>query len=348
MHLESSTTAWPNAQRHRGPVAMDVRSLSGSFDPPYFRAPSHLHGPCQEPCQETTLDARTESERRYRPTKSSSKYTRKMTGHISSACVHCKKKHLRCDSARPCARCVREDKCSSCVDVEHKKRGRPPLKAKSQSTQQVFHSGLGFLQEHFPNGSPAPWRASLESSNVSQRNAQPIGISNEYDMKRWPAETRALPHALYTDSTFPASGPTATVTPYNSFSSSFGDTAVDSEQMLRPGPSRTETFPFWGRSPQTMSYLRPESPYSIFPQTTQIDLSPEVATTKSPTAAGFQLPSIKLIPHDHVMPPTTTRQQQQSHAPYGTRHFTHHEMGNLAVPYLKRPTMDIRTILRSH
>jgi hypothetical protein len=36
--------------------------------------------------------------------------TRKTKAHVASACVNCKKKHLRCDSARPCRRCVQSGK----------------------------------------------------------------------------------------------------------------------------------------------------------------------------------------------------------------------------------------------
>jgi len=36
--------------------------------------------------------------------------TRKTKAHVASACVNCKKKHLRCDSSRPCRRCVQSGK----------------------------------------------------------------------------------------------------------------------------------------------------------------------------------------------------------------------------------------------
>jgi Fungal Zn(2)-Cys(6) binuclear cluster domain len=35
---------------------------------------------------------------------------RKTKAHVASACVNCKKKHLRCDNARPCKRCVQSGK----------------------------------------------------------------------------------------------------------------------------------------------------------------------------------------------------------------------------------------------
>ncbi|KAL9104557.1 MAG: hypothetical protein Q9163_000531 [Psora crenata] len=48
--------------------------------------------------------------------------------HVPSACVNCKKKHLACETKRPCNRCIQNGKESSCVDVQHKKRGRPRLR----------------------------------------------------------------------------------------------------------------------------------------------------------------------------------------------------------------------------
>ncbi|KAL4973267.1 hypothetical protein BDW66DRAFT_168754 [Aspergillus desertorum] len=73
------------------------------------------------------------------------KTTRRTKAHVASACVNCKKKHLGCDPARPCRRCVLSGKADSCVDVTHKKRGRPPLKADEGSIRtyatQMDHRG---------------------------------------------------------------------------------------------------------------------------------------------------------------------------------------------------------------
>ena len=69
------------------------------------------------------------------------------------ACRNCKKAHLSCGKERPCARCVASDKtagcfhhlyqcsiadCSpqaTCIDAEHKKRGRPRLRKDQTSGQ---------------------------------------------------------------------------------------------------------------------------------------------------------------------------------------------------------------------
>ncbi|KAJ2894503.1 uncharacterized protein MKZ38_007497 [Zalerion maritima] len=60
---------------------------------------------------------------------------RKTKGHVASACVPCKKAHLRCDSQRPCGRCVNNGRKDACIDVQHKKRGRPRLRDDKDSSR---------------------------------------------------------------------------------------------------------------------------------------------------------------------------------------------------------------------
>ncbi|OQO00265.1 hypothetical protein B0A48_14052 [Cryoendolithus antarcticus] len=58
----------------------------------------------------------------------SARGSRKTKTHVASACVNCKRAHLSCDVQRPCGRCVTSGKQETCVDVAHKKRGRPRLR----------------------------------------------------------------------------------------------------------------------------------------------------------------------------------------------------------------------------
>ncbi|MCJ1351227.1 MAG: hypothetical protein MMC33_001210 [Icmadophila ericetorum] len=69
---------------------------------------------------------------------------RRAKAHVPSACVNCKRKHLACETQRPCNRCLQAGKevsflafqhlanltvqKATCVDVQHKKRGRPRLR----------------------------------------------------------------------------------------------------------------------------------------------------------------------------------------------------------------------------
>ncbi|KAF4126689.1 GAL4 [Geosmithia morbida] len=62
------------------------------------------------------------------PIVTSPRAQRKAKGHVASACVPCKRAHLRCDNQRPCSRCLTSGKQDNCVDVQHKKRGRPRLR----------------------------------------------------------------------------------------------------------------------------------------------------------------------------------------------------------------------------
>jgi hypothetical protein len=43
--------------------------------------------------------------------------TRRAKAHVASACVNCKRKHLGCDSARPCRRCVQAGKAVSYIPI---------------------------------------------------------------------------------------------------------------------------------------------------------------------------------------------------------------------------------------
>jgi len=53
------------------------------------------------------------------PPQVSPRATRKVKAHVASACVNCKRKHLRCDETRPCRRCVQSGKEVCCAPVVH-------------------------------------------------------------------------------------------------------------------------------------------------------------------------------------------------------------------------------------
>ncbi|PLB44480.1 hypothetical protein P170DRAFT_367607 [Aspergillus steynii IBT 23096] len=99
------------------------------------------------------------------------KSTRRTKAHVASACVNCKKKHLGCDPARPCRRCVLSGKEATCVDVTHKKRGRPPLKAEEASLRSYpaqVDSGAGPGGPHAHHSRRAMHRA------TSSREIRPV------------------------------------------------------------------------------------------------------------------------------------------------------------------------------
>ncbi|MCO5588129.1 hypothetical protein L7F22_042084 [Adiantum nelumboides] len=69
--------------------------------------------------------------------------------HVPSACLNCKKAHLACDVNRPCRRCINLGKTDTCIDVRHKKRGRPRLRDRE-------HSGNSTTMLSASNSSSSP------------------------------------------------------------------------------------------------------------------------------------------------------------------------------------------------
>ena len=63
------------------------------------------------------------------------KKLKKRNKHVCKACVHCKKAHLACDESRPCTRCSQLGK-TDCIDVQHKRRGRPRLASTERKSQK--------------------------------------------------------------------------------------------------------------------------------------------------------------------------------------------------------------------
>ncbi|KAJ3505788.1 hypothetical protein NM208_g16155 [Fusarium decemcellulare] len=131
----------------------------------------------------------------------SPKSQRKTKGHVASACVPCKRAHLRCDAQRPCSRCITNGKEESCVDVQHKKRGRPRLRddrdtrydparfphsqdAAARRPLSIYPSGIPIgpgdhmaprYVERTPNTDTTPYGAPLAAS---PRAAEPVAFLN--------------------------------------------------------------------------------------------------------------------------------------------------------------------------
>lgn len=117
--------------------------------------------------------------------------------HVPSACLNCKRAHLACDVGRPCRRCVNLGKSDTCIDVQHKKRGRPRLKVRPSS-----QTGITTLQsiesKSDVSGSPA-------SASYAQQSP-----SSESGYFRSPTRTNELlsPPMLSSSSVMQVSGRT--------------------------------------------------------------------------------------------------------------------------------------------
>ncbi|CAO1621351.1 unnamed protein product [Parajaminaea phylloscopi] len=115
--------------------------------------------------------------------------------HVSSACLNCKRAHLACDAERPCRRCTKLGKTATCVDVQHKKRGRPRLKdrgisvAASMEAPSIPSAACGTI--------PSPWAphpdAVGDRRNPSARYPLPATSS---PMPPWagPPSSSSAPH----------------------------------------------------------------------------------------------------------------------------------------------------------
>ncbi|KAM5488505.1 hypothetical protein McanCB56680_000388 [Microsporum canis] len=163
--------------------------------------PSHLlsgfGGPSTIPQRTTTLPPRS---------------TRRAKAHVASACVNCKRKHLGCDSARPCRRCVVAGKEDSCVDVTHKRRGRPPLKAE-EGPIRGYESTFGQPGILRVSGPLAPARG--HKRNPSSREIRPSTdfnqsralAENEAERRMGSSPTTAMQPPLWTPPVLPSPSP---------------------------------------------------------------------------------------------------------------------------------------------
>ncbi|PTB70676.1 hypothetical protein BBK36DRAFT_1175146 [Trichoderma citrinoviride] len=138
----------------------------------------------------------------------SPKTQRKTKGHVASACVPCKKAHLRY-TQRPCSRCLGNGKEDACVDVQHKKRGRPRLRderdARFDPTRyshpqdvplrrplSIFPSGVGGL---------SPYEDSLRRNS----SFRPLDTPSTDATSRSYQERSMAPDAAHYNSSYPGS-----------------------------------------------------------------------------------------------------------------------------------------------
>lgn len=107
---ESSSGSGVNPRREPSELAATVLTapgLPGSY-PPAQSFGYSLGGPAI--LSSTTTTTTTTLGPQLGSGDTSPRATRKTKAHVASACVNCKKKHLRCDNARPCRRCVQSGK----------------------------------------------------------------------------------------------------------------------------------------------------------------------------------------------------------------------------------------------
>ncbi|OBT90609.1 hypothetical protein VE02_01037 [Pseudogymnoascus sp. 03VT05] len=141
-----------------------------------------------------------------RPEPASAAKTRKTKGHVASACVPCKRAHLRCDAQRPCLRCQSNNKEDVCIDMVHKKRGRPRLRDdhNTRLDQPVHPQPDPFHRRpapHYPTNSPPsePHTRSPSSYRVLKSQAPPhlpryLDHASPSDANLFPPPATVRPH----------------------------------------------------------------------------------------------------------------------------------------------------------
>ncbi|CCU75340.1 unnamed protein product [Blumeria hordei] len=172
----------------------------------------------------------------------SPKQQRKTKGHVASACV---------PSQRPCSRCVSNGKEDACVDVQHKKRGRPRLRDERVPRYDgITHGYSNDLmrrpQSFYSQNEPA---VSIFGANLQQRPGEyrilkSHGASINNNMPKYSDHSSASDTGIYISPQAPNSRPLAHPEPAYAFLSldmviikstpSFGETIGTHSIVNRP------------------------------------------------------------------------------------------------------------------
>lgn len=258
------------------------------------------------------------------------KSTRRTKAHVASACVNCKKKHLGCDPARPCRRCVLGGKAvssqfplnpgsiqkadqvkSSCVDVTHKKRGRPPLKAEDSSLRPYTSHMENTAVSAEVQPSAAPQRNIMHRA-TSSRELRPMtdlqGIDEPGQVAAAMQMPRGQPHR-WSASIFPLTRP------------------IDPSMMPSPAGRR----PFSASGPA--SYGGPPHPPPAFVPTSS-GFSPIFRAGVMPPRMERRFAQ---FPSPALPPPTSPPQHIPAGVPYSPYetpgHAMHQPMSDPRVPH---------------
>ncbi|MCJ1292265.1 hypothetical protein MMC34_003815 [Xylographa carneopallida] len=149
---------------------------------------------------------------------------RRAKAHVPSACVNCKRKHLACETRRPCNRCLQAGKEATCVDVQHKKRGRPRLRDEEQG-RGVHYGSENTLAHLHPAQSETPI---LQGSDPA---AQPRNLTYR--------EIRSQPESFYGNSQ-----PPQFVNPSNPGHPSYQDALPPNHSIPQTSPVALLTLDF--------------------------------------------------------------------------------------------------------
>ena len=284
--------------------------------------------------------------------------TRKSKVHVPSACVNCKKKHLRCDNTRPCHRCTQSGKevgklahsgqiielttslQDTCVDVQHKKRGRPPLKADDGGSRELTGLEVNRATQSIPQALLTEHSRTEQQSRPQGPQTHPIA-PREAAHPPFPrrADTRGphlplapSPYGLYAAPSINPSYATASGTTYGPVSqrpisrdSSLASSHPTSPYYLTQSSGTTPEGPIpgmqgvigqgQGASAQARDYHSPGMGaynMALFPRTSALhETSPTAYSQPAFPAPGLRLPPIQQAPPGSYSMPAIAQQQQR-------------------------------------
>jgi hypothetical protein len=211
----------------------------------------------------------------------------------------------------------------SCIDVEHKKRGRPPLKPEENQPRRSFESAMSPLQGHLAGLSRLPAAQSPSySGQQPARDLRPVPSGRESEVGR-PVFPRPTPpyQPIYAQPTVSPSAETArgTMSRHAQGGLAGYSQAQTTYPMTQTGGMTTigpENFSHYAGS---YSYIpsQPTAPYSLFPRTSSQMQSSEQSTSRpgyghmQSMPPDLRLPPIQPAPPGGVIDPAMAQQQRQ-------------------------------------
>lgn len=234
----------------------------------------------------------------------------------------------------------------TCVDVEHKKRGRPPLRPDDPSSRRSYDTSSALLSGHSADFSRR--MATGETTTFGQiggfgRQFRPLQAQPSYD----PNRAHWRPGAPYPTYGTPTISPNPTTAIGQFIPSSQGyptgqgmvTTQSPSAYMHQAGPYGGG-YSYFAPSQQEMGYP-PSQQYAnpIFPRSQLPPPQPEV-TMGMAGPSSLQLPPIRPAPERTSIDPALAQQHPSGTSPQAAR-----TIGSTRQPDPKRPKMDIQGIL---
>ncbi|KAJ3179470.1 hypothetical protein HDU85_004880 [Gaertneriomyces sp. JEL0708] len=180
--------------------------------------------------------------------------------YVHKACVNCKVSHVACDVNRPCQRCIRLGKATTCIDAERKKRGRPTSNARRNAARSPDTCSEHDHEESSADASGSPCRPKKrtrpsppgdDNASISAAYAVILGqmVGNLGPAVSKAAEP-ALPGAMLNEDVISA---ISRLMPHNNDLNS----AVTIKQEIKQEATSSPMQPFLASSPPLVPTLSP-------------------------------------------------------------------------------------------